>query len=212
MALILHIDTSTFDANICIAKNGKNLLYREAKNQKTIEFLHPAIELMIKQIGLSFSELDAVMVHAGPGSYTGLRIGFATAKGICYAVEKPFITASSFDILSYIYFEESPQENNLIIIDNARADEWYFQYFENKMPIQEACIKTTDEVKKIINTNASPIVSLHQIEENIFSQPIVAMPITTLQMTNLGEILFQQKRFTNIYQSEPFYCKVAYVK
>lgn len=212
MALILHIDTASFNANICLAQEGYNLWYEEGENQKTIEFLHPAIQRIMNQTGYSFSSLDAVMVHAGPGSYTGLRIGFATAKGICYAVEKPFIAVSSFDILSHIYFQENPQQEQLLIIDNARADEWYFQYFENKKPIQEACIKTTDEVREFMNTHSASIVSLHQIEDNIFSKSIVAMPITTIEMMDLGEQLFKQKQFTDIYQSEPFYCKAAYVK
>ncbi|MGL6022059.1 MAG: tRNA (adenosine(37)-N6)-threonylcarbamoyltransferase complex dimerization subunit type 1 TsaB [Chitinophagaceae bacterium] len=212
MGLILHIDTATLNANICIAKDAEMILYKEGISQNTIEFLHPAIQRTMQELDIPISSLDAVMVHAGPGSYTGLRIGFATVKGICYVIKKTFITASSFDILAHIYFQKNTQQDNLLVIDTARDDEWYFQYFNNKKPVKEPGIKTTEEVKDFIENHATHVVSIRHIEQSIFQKNIMPISITSQQMVALGELLFQEKKFTDIYQSEPLYCKAAYVK
>ena len=63
--------------------------------KRSCSFLQPALEELIKMQGIDFSDIDAVAFTAGPGSYTGLRVGMASAKGLCYALNKPLIAINT---------------------------------------------------------------------------------------------------------------------
>ena len=92
MPLLLCIDTSTTDASVALAKEGELLCIKINHNQKEhASFLQPAIQEMMVEMKLSLSDLQAIAVTSGPGSYTGLRVGFASAKGLCYALQIPLI-------------------------------------------------------------------------------------------------------------------------
>ena len=102
MSLILNIDTATDIAHISISKSGVILDSVTNKEQKDHgSFLQPAIQQLLKNNFISIQELDAIAISAGPGSYTGLRVGMASAKGLCFALEKPLITISSLEIIAY---------------------------------------------------------------------------------------------------------------
>ena len=101
MSLILNIDTASETAYVSIAKDGVLLQEKINTDAKShASFLQPAIQSISKKIGVALHELDAVAVSAGPGSYTGLRVGMASAKGLCYALKKPLVTVSSLEILA----------------------------------------------------------------------------------------------------------------
>src|ERR1700761_6618817 len=92
MALILNIETSSTVCSVCLAKDGKEVAYHADRNANShARVLTLFIEETIKSSHLTLQELDAIAVSAGPGSYTGLRIGVSVAKGLCYALNKPLI-------------------------------------------------------------------------------------------------------------------------
>lgn len=100
MSLILNIDTTSEQALVNIAKDGVVLFEEVNENQRDhASFLHPAIVAVLKKAGLMIVDVDAVAVSHGPGSYTGIRVGVAAAKGICYAAAKPLITVNQLEIL-----------------------------------------------------------------------------------------------------------------
>ena len=102
MSLLLNIDTAIDTASVSIAKDGVILQEAFSYNQKDhAAFLQPAIQAIIKNVGLALHQLDAIAVVAGPGSYTGLRVGMATAKGLCFALNKPLITVGTLEVLAY---------------------------------------------------------------------------------------------------------------
>lgn len=101
MALILNIDTSQEAAGLYLAEDG--VLLKQAVNEKQSDharWIHTAIQQLMADSGQTFSQLDAIAVTAGPGSYTGLRVGMATAKGFCYALGKPLITECSLKVMA----------------------------------------------------------------------------------------------------------------
>ena len=101
MSFILNIDTSTEIASICLAGNGIPMCSEQNANQSDhAAWVHEAIKRVVAKCDLELSLLNAIAVTSGPGSYTGLRVGLATAKGICYALNIPLITESSLVMLA----------------------------------------------------------------------------------------------------------------
>ncbi len=101
MALILNIDTATEIAGIYLSKDGELIASSFNKQQYDhATWVHKAIENLLKQNGYNVKDLVAVAVTAGPGSYTGLRVGMATAKGLCYALAIPLITESTLKLMA----------------------------------------------------------------------------------------------------------------
>jgi tRNA threonylcarbamoyladenosine biosynthesis protein TsaB len=102
MAYILNIETATKNCSVSLAKNGKVLQIKEIAGQgySHAEKLHVFIEEILRESELDFLDLSAIAVSQGPGSYTGLRIGVSTAKGLCYALNIPLIAVDTMQILA----------------------------------------------------------------------------------------------------------------
>lgn len=101
MALILHIDTATDYGAVGLSLNDTIISSKESESQKEhASFLQPAIVMIMKQAGKSLCDIDALSVTIGPGSYTGLRVGLASAKGLCYALGKPLITVNTLQVMA----------------------------------------------------------------------------------------------------------------
>jgi tRNA threonylcarbamoyladenosine biosynthesis protein TsaB len=102
MSLILNIDTSSGDAYVSLAKNGEPLSSAFNDNEKDhASWIQPAIDKLMQETGTAMHQLKAVGVSIGPGSYTGLRIGLSTAKGICYALNIPLIAEVSLKLIAF---------------------------------------------------------------------------------------------------------------
>ena len=102
MAIILHIETATKSCSVAISKKGVLLGHKEEHPESYVhsEKLTKHINDLLRGVGIAFSEIDAISLSSGPGSYTGLRIGSSTAKGLCFALKIPLIsvpTLKSFD-------------------------------------------------------------------------------------------------------------------
>ncbi len=131
MGYILNIETATKNCSVALAKNGETILCKEMAEQgfSHAEKLHLFIEEIIKEAGITFSDLSAVAVSQGPGSYTGLRIGVSAAKGLCYALEKPLISVDTLTVLA----NQLQIENGIIIpMIDARRMEVYSAIFNAK--------------------------------------------------------------------------------
>lgn len=102
MALILSIETS---GQVCSAALHVDGVLKAAREitipQSHASRLAPAVQEVMEEAGITPANLDAVAVSSGPGSYTGLRIGTSTAKGLCYASDIPLIAVGSLEILAY---------------------------------------------------------------------------------------------------------------
>jgi tRNA threonylcarbamoyladenosine biosynthesis protein TsaB len=101
LALILHIETSAEACSIALSKNGKLLSLRETLVERShAQRITVFISEVLQESHAQLADLDAVAVSKGPGSYTGLRIGVSSAKGLCYALDKPLIGVSTLDAMS----------------------------------------------------------------------------------------------------------------
>src|ERR1700682_771813 len=123
--MVLLIDTSQEIGTVALSKEGQILFSEENKIAKEhASWLHLAIARMLKETGITVRELEAIAVVAGPGSYTGLRVGMAAAKGFCYALKVPLITQNTLRVMAESMIPVAEEKQALIcpLID-ARRDE-----------------------------------------------------------------------------------------
>ncbi len=129
MSIILSIETSTTNCSVSLSNNGKVLVLKEdyGANYSHAERLHVYIDEVIQKAGLARTQIDAIAVSKGPGSYTGLRIGVSTAKGLCYALQKPLISISTLKSLACQIHED---EGLIVPMIDARRMEVYTAVFD----------------------------------------------------------------------------------
>ena len=141
MTLILHIDTAVETGSISLAADGKLIRLLINDDQKDhAAWIHTAISSMINDTGYKLKDIAAVAVSNGPGSYTGLRIGLAAAKGICYALQVPLITIGTLDImvkaaLDTISSELRPDMGLLCPMIDARRMEVYTALYKMDLSV-----------------------------------------------------------------------------
>jgi tRNA threonylcarbamoyladenosine biosynthesis protein TsaB len=144
---ILNIETSTKACSVALFNGDKLLSFRE---QVTDKFSHSEklslyISEVVKEAEISFSQLKAVAVSMGPGSYTGLRIGVSSAKGLCYALDIPLIAISTLKSMAYEMSRVEKADLYCPMID-ARRMEVYSAFYdaENNM-IRKICADIIDK-------------------------------------------------------------------
>jgi tRNA threonylcarbamoyladenosine biosynthesis protein TsaB len=102
MAIILNIDTAVETASICLARESMPIKFAENRNQSDhAAWLHPALQKLATDAGIGIHEFDAIAISIGPGSYTGLRVGLAAAKGMCFALDIPLISVNTLKMMAY---------------------------------------------------------------------------------------------------------------
>jgi tRNA threonylcarbamoyladenosine biosynthesis protein TsaB len=132
MARILSIETSTSICSVAIHEQGELLALAEIKEPGAhAEKLLLLVDEVFEKAGLSFADLDAVAVSQGPGSYTGLRIGVSTAKGIAYALEIPLIGINTLQAMAASQ-SVAPGDYVVAVLD-ARRKEVYTQTFGDSL-------------------------------------------------------------------------------
>ena len=139
MPLILHIETASSVCSTALSKGSSLIDIRETDDPKShASRLSPYISELMKANSLTFSDLDAVSVSLGPGSYTGLRIGVSTAKGIAYGAGLPIIGISSLQSLANRYISENRdmlKDDLLCPMLDARRMEVYSAFYNTNLDI-----------------------------------------------------------------------------
>lgn len=138
MAYILHIETSTKVCSVALSENGKLLVLKEGEEDGYShgENLTLFIEDVLKTAQLTLRKIDAVSVASGPGSYTGLRIGVSTAKGICYPLGIPLIAIDSLTSLSELARIKHPSSTLCALIDARRMEVFSCIFSQNEEQIK----------------------------------------------------------------------------
>ncbi|WP_298305188.1 tRNA (adenosine(37)-N6)-threonylcarbamoyltransferase complex dimerization subunit type 1 TsaB [Flavobacterium sp.] len=213
MGYILNIETATKNCSVALAKSGETILCKEMAEQgfSHAEKLHLFIEEIIKEAGITFSDLSAIAVSQGPGSYTGLRIGVSAAKGLCYALEIPLISVDTLTVLA----NQLQIENGIIIpMIDARRMEVYSAIFNAKKEMireVQAEILTDSSFSDIedavyfvgdSNEKAKTIVS----KSNFNFVDTVFYPSAN-EMSAISYKKFLNNSFEDVAYFEPYYLK-----
>ena len=218
MGLILNLETATTVCSVALAKDRQLLSVEELNGDYThAENLNIFIERVLQKANVALKSLDAIAISKGPGSYTGLRIGVSTAKGLCYSLDKPLIAINTLEHSAYSCSQIHGNATDLFcpMID-ARRMEVYCAIFDK----ENACISPT----------TATIIDEHSFESMLQKQKIYffgdgaekckgvlagnsnAVFIDQLfpsakNMIHLSEKAFQNKQFEDVAYFEPFYLK-----
>jgi tRNA threonylcarbamoyladenosine biosynthesis protein TsaB len=147
MSLLLNIDTATSNASVCISKSGETIAISDNDNQKEhATFLHVAIQALFTEASIQISAIDAIAITSGPGSYTGLRVAMAAAKGLCFALNKPLIAVNTLQVMAYaakeyLNTEDTLHANALLcpMVDARRMEVFTALYNVNLQEIRPPC-------------------------------------------------------------------------
>lgn len=143
MERIILIETSTALCSVALAEDGAVTAYRESSAPKAHASLTAVfIKEILDERGVSLADCDAVCVSMGPGSYTGLRVGVSTAKGLCFGAVKPLLAVGTLDTL---VAQASGEYRHIIPMIDARRMEVYTAVFENGRQITETAPMIIDE-------------------------------------------------------------------
>ncbi len=222
MPLILNIDTATEYAGICLSENGNCVGKEEHLVQKNhASFLQPAIYTMMEKTGKKLKELDAVAVTGGPGSYTGIRIGMSSAKGLCFALNKPLIVINTLMVIARAALEEQHALGNQIdsntlfcsMIDARRMEVFASIYDMNLLEIKKsgAFILEDDffnefliNQKIVFCGTGSKKIAINQLKSNML---ISESQHSVNQMVKHSEQAYFAKNFADLATVEPLYIK-----
>lgn len=222
MALILNIDTALTNASVSLCDNDIVMVEEINNLQKDhASFLQPAIKSLIQKTNITLSSIDAVAVVNGPGSYTGLRVGLASAKGICYALEKPIILLNTLHVIASSSASLKSTHTNLLfspMIDARRMEVFTALYNDKFEEIKSPSAVIIDQTYLADELQSSLIVfsgngcfKFKEICKNpnaiFFEEPYSAKHIAALSYRS-----FIKKKFANNAYAEPFYVKSFYTK
>ena len=219
MSLILNIETSTTNCSVSISEN-EEIIASEEKNfdyYSHSEVLHVYITELFRKSDLEINHITAVSVSEGPGSYTGLRIGSATAKGICFALKIPLIAVDTMDILAK---KVKPTNGYIIPNIDAGRNEIYFSVLDcNYQKIQPTNFKElkTKSFEKYLDSESVHFVGnannklkkFLKSDNAIFSKK--ELP-SSLEMASLSFDKFSRNEFVDIEHFEPNYLKNFFKK
>lgn len=211
---ILNIETATKNCSVALAKNGETILYKEIAEQgySHAEKLHVFIDKIVKEAGISMSNLNAIAVSQGPGSYTGLRIGVSSAKGLCYALGIPLI---AIDTLTSLAYQVSMQNEGLIIaMIDARRMEVYSAIFNSKKEkirevqaeiLTEESFSNFHETIYFVGDSNEKAKAVLTKSNFVFLDSII-FP-SAKEMSALSFQKFQESNFEDVAYFEPYYLK-----
>ncbi|MDE5418536.1 tRNA (adenosine(37)-N6)-threonylcarbamoyltransferase complex dimerization subunit type 1 TsaB [Labilibaculum sp. DW002] len=224
MALLLHIETSTAVCSVGLGKDGELLALKETKEgMKHASHLTVFIENILKENGFSTSDLDGIAISMGPGSYTGLRIGVSTAKGICYGAELPLIAISTLQAMTKPLLAneniqsqlKNPEKAYYCPMIDARRMEVYTAFYndknELKKDISADIIDENSYAKELsereivfFGDGAAKCKEIIESKNGIFLDNVTP---TATGMIELAEAKFQKQEFEDVAYFEPFYLK-----
>jgi len=212
VSYILQIETSTTNCSVAISKNGETIAVKEVSNGYShAENLHIFIRDILVENTLTYTDLNAVVISKGPGSYTGLRIGVSTAKGLCFALGIPLISLETLEVLAY---QIKVSEGVIVPMIDARRMEAYTKVFDanfNELRTIEAEIlddtsfTTYLEQGKVVfvGNKTEKTQEIIQHENAVF---IDSLP-SAKEMSMLGYLKYKKNHIEDVAYFEPYYLK-----
>ena len=213
MSLLLNIDTSIQTASVCLAKNDKPIALKVNPSQKdSAAWLHIAIKELMREQDINLQQIESIAVTEGPGSYTGLRVGMATAKGLCYALGKPLICVNT--LLTMAVAAIKKESDLLCPMIDARRMEVFMAIYDKELNtvvaptniiLNNLTFNELLQTKRILffGNGSNKFQSIMNHPNALFAD----IEIDAQNMVSLTYKALQERKFADLAYSEPFYCK-----
>ncbi len=213
MTYILQIETATTNCSVALSQNGKTIAVKEVNDGYShAENIHVFIKNILAENELEFSDLSAIAVSKGPGSFTGLRIGVSSAKGLCFALDIPLI---SIDTLQVLAKQTQITEGVIISMIDARRMEAYTAVYNKDYQLLKAVSATVfdthyfeDYLEKgkvaFLGNAVDKLQTVLQHENAIFLEEVLP---SANEMSVLSFDKFQESDFEDVAYFEPYYLK-----
>ena len=216
MSYLLNIHTATETAIINVAKDEEVLgTFINYDTNQHAALLHTAIRELLETNNIDIKKLNAVGVSSGPGSYTGIRVGLATAKGLCYALDIPLITFNSLELmaLSAAKFVKDDKALYCPMIDARRMEVFtaVYSYTLQELIPPSAMILDENSFDDILNINkvyfsGNGNAKFKSITKRVNSF-FINEPISTESLNSISWKKFKINDFENIPYAQPLYIK-----
>ncbi len=216
MAKIIYIETATKICSVALSENGKLVGIRESKvSNSHAEMLSVFIEELMKKVNWKYADLDAVAVSMGPGSYTGLRIGVSSAKGLCYSLEKPLIAVSTLQSMAWGMAQNNENVLFCPMIDARRMEVYSAVFDKNNEEVRGIEAQIIDEnsfadslKEKVIYFAGDGAAKCKEVFAN---QPnarfLDEFEISSRYMIEIATKKYGQQQFEDVAYFEPYYLK-----
>ena len=218
MSVILNIETSSKNCSVCLSSKGNLVTSFDLEDEayRHSELLTSSIQNILNENNLDVSGLSAVSIGIGPGSFTGLRIGFSVAKGLCYPHNIDLIGLSSLKIIANSVVKEN---KNIISLIKDKGNHYFISKYSNDLKeIVEPKIKLIDRDYIFNILDDDSVIVVNTDESNEFISDLVneeiqvfKRTISSVDMISLSHKLLEEKEFEDIAYIEPMYVKKPYV-
>lgn len=216
MPKFLLLETATEICSVGISKDETLLALAESEEQYShVSKITTLIEQCLKQTGLALTDLDAIAVSKGPGSYTALRVGTATAKGICYALEKPLLAIDTLEALARASTQIAKQKIIYAPMIDARRMEVYTAFFDaefNLLKEAHPLILEDTTFIEYLETGFQIVISGNGAEkcQSILKNTAIRHEKIVCSATHLAGLTqehYRDKVFEDLAYYAPFYLK-----
>lgn len=213
MAYLLHLETATKVCSVALSLDGKFVALKETQEDGYShgENLTLFIQDVLNEANVSMKDLSAVSIASGPGSYTGLRIGVSTAKGLCYALGIPMIAIDALTSLCEIAKEKHSEQNLCAMIDARRMEVYSIIQDKDGRVLKEISADILDETSYaefqpfvFFGDGASKMDAIWADKSKIIDASISSSATGQIR---LAYEAFQKEKFEDIAYFEPFYLK-----
>ena len=215
MALLLAIETTTKNCSVALFENS-NLL--ECKEQNSNDYSHAEcltffIEEVVRKLDITLKEIDGIILSKGPGSYTGLRIGTSTAKGLCYSLDIPLISISTLKAMAYGMSKKEDYKFYCPMIDARRMEVFSSIFDQSNNEVREIRADIVDEYtyaqflqEKVLffGDGASKCKTIIDNANAYFMDGVFP---SAKDMGVLGSERFANSYFEDVAYFEPYYLK-----
>lgn len=217
--MILNIESATEVCSVALADQGKLIAIRESAGRDHASLLAVFIDEVVREANISLKDIQAVAVSRGPGSYTGLRIGVASAKGICYALNKPLIAIDTLQSMANSFlldlYETITSDYLLVPMIDARRMEVYGAVLDQDLNYVSTTVAEVLNTQSFLVRPQLPRVlfgdgatkAIDVIKGESLVKVVSEFSPSAKGLINLSFNAFAKKNFENIAYFEPFYLK-----
>lgn len=214
MSLILNLETATTNCSVSVAKDGAVIALKEhnTPNYSHSEQLHVFIQEVLAEASVSISELDAIAVSKGPGSYTGLRIGVSAAKGLCFSLDKPLIAIATLQSMAY-QIKDTNVDFIIPVLDARRMEVYSAVYNAELNQIRETEAELIDENSfekyhskgKVLLVGSGAKKCKEILQDKVVYDTTIVPSARELAILSFEK--FKAQNFEDIAYFEPYYLK-----